>query len=321
MNLKLTSLLQRLHPKNLFDDLVYGRSKSSRRRRKSLLLRYLPKNLWGDRVYYRYCYRRTLGRDSEFPPVKFNDHLFALKASGACYDPLINFVTDKEHVKLYIAATIGEGYIIETYRILRIKEELKEFNLDRFPCILKPTHLSGQTLVCLDSSTPLDRERLHKWFDIDYYLKTREHNYRYLVPKIIVEEFFSEDGRTIPNDYKIFCFHGFPKFIQVDSNRYSDHKRSLYSIDWNRIHMTFNNVPDREEDDPKPVLLDDMLNIAKKLSAAFRFVRVDLYATTTKIKVGELTFIPNGARAKFSPPEAEVTLGAYFGDLDGELQT
>ena len=288
--------------------------------RKSLMRRFLPKNLWGDRIFGRYIFRRRLGRDPEIPPVKFNDHLFAWKTSGACYDPLIQFITDKEHAKFYVAATVGEEYITETYRILRSTEELKQFSLDRFPCILKPTHSSGQALFCLDSSALLDREELCKWFDIDYYSASREQNYRYLNPKIIVEEFFSEDGRTIPNDYKIFCIHGIPKFIQVDSDRFLGHKRNLYSTDWDRIRATLL-YPSKEEDDPKPVLLNDMLSIAKKLSAAFPFVRVDLYATATAIKVGELTFVPGSAGEPLNPPEAEFTLGAYFSDSDGESQT
>ena len=198
--------------------------------RKSLMRRFLPKNLWGDRIYGRYIFRSRLQRDPEFPPVKFNDHLFAWKTSDACYDPLIQFVTDKEYAKLYIAATAGKEYVTKTYRILRSKEDLKEFSLDRFPCILKPTHSSGQVLVCPDASTTLDRAELEKWFEIDYYKSKREPNYRHLAPKIIVEEFFSEDSRTVPNDYKIFCIRGIPKFIQVDGDRFSGHTRNLYDL-------------------------------------------------------------------------------------------
>ena len=142
--------------------------------RKSLMRRFLPKNLWGDRIYGRYIFRRGLGRDPEFRPVKFNDHLFALKTSGACYDPLIQFVTDKEYAKLYVAATVGKEYVTETYHILRSKEDLKEFSVDRFPCILKPTHSSGEVLVCIDSFSPLDREKLDNWFSVNHYERSRE---------------------------------------------------------------------------------------------------------------------------------------------------
>ncbi len=177
------------------------------------LRRILPKTLWGDRLYgiHRFCTR--LGRLPEKHPVRFNDHLFALKTSGRFYDPLIQFLTDKEYAKLYIAAAVGKEFVTETYRVLRSKEELDSFRPDRFPCILKPTHSSGQAMPCVDPSTLLDREVLRKWFDIDYYERSREYNYRNLTPKIINEEFFSQDGQTLPNDYKFFCFSGVPRFI------------------------------------------------------------------------------------------------------------
>lgn len=36
-------------------------------------------------------------------------------------------------------------------------------------------------------------------------------------------------------DYKIFCFHGEPKFIEVDYDRYVGHKLNVYDLDWNFI--------------------------------------------------------------------------------------
>ncbi|MDE0334993.1 MAG: ATP-grasp fold amidoligase family protein [Defluviicoccus sp.] len=279
--------------------------------RKTILRTLLPETLWGDRVYGHYNFRRRLGRSPESPPVRFNDHLFAFKTSGIGYDPLVQFVTDKEYAKLYIAAVLGEEYIIKTYRILRNKDELKNYTPDRFPCVLKPTHSSGQTVICTDSATDLDREELSKWFDINYYKISREQNYRFLIPKIIVEEFFSDDGQTVPSDYKVFCIHGVPKFIQVDSDRFSGHTRNLYDTSWTRIPATLL-YPGRDKNDRRPALLDKMLSAAQRLSAAFAFVRVDMYATAREMRVGELTFVPGSAGERLDPPEAELTLGAYF---------
>ena len=182
--------------------------------------RLLPKTPWGDRIFARHRFYRRLGRSPENSPVRFNDHLFALKAGGMGYDPLIQYVTDKEYAKQYVSSVVGSNYTTETYRILRNKEELKTYVPDRFPCILKPTHSSGQAVICADQSGSLDREKLGRWLYINYYYLSREQNYRHLVPKIIVEEFFSKDGQTVPDDYKIFCFRGVPKLIQVDSGSF-----------------------------------------------------------------------------------------------------
>ncbi len=281
----------------------------------TLLRQILPTTLWGDRLFALYRFRKRLGRFPRRRPVRFNDHLFALKTSGLGYDPLIQFVTDKEYAKQYISSVLGSGYAIETYRILRHPEDLETYVPDRFPCVIKPTHSSGQAAICMDPSDFPDRGELRQWFGIRYYRLSQEHNYRHLVPKIIVEAFFSEDGRTVPDDYKIFCVRGVPKLIQVDSDRFAGHTRNLYDISWARIPATLL-YPGRDADDPRPALLDDMLRVARRLSAPFPFVRVDLYATEREIRVGELTFVPGSAGEPLNPPEAEFALGGFFRDED-----
>ena len=287
---------------------------------RKLLQWILPKNLWGDRLYSLYIFYRGHRRFPEKRPIRFNDHLFRLKTNGGHYDPIIQFVTDKENAKLYIAATVGEKYVIDTYRILRHPKELDDFYPDRFPCVIKPTHGSGSIMVCTDPTAVLNREELHKWFNINLYQSKREQNCRYLKPKIIVEEFVSENGNTVPADHKIFCFHGVPRFIQVDSDRFSGLTRNFYDTSWNRILMTIK-YPAGKREDKRPELLDEMLSVARKLSAPFPFVRVDLYATSTGIRVGELTFIPGGTRQALRPEEFETKWGAYLGELPEDPQT
>ncbi len=282
---------------------------------KKFLLWLLPKTLWGDRIYGIYRFYRRFGRFPENPLIRFCDHLVTLKMSEVGYDPLIQYLTDKEYAKSYCSAILGKNFVIETHHVLRNPTEIENFVPDRFPCVIKPTHTSGRVIFCSDTTTHIDRRELKKWFEINHYSKTREKNYRYLSPKIIVEEFFSEDGYTVPDDFKIFCFNGVPKIIQVDTDRFSSPTRNLYDTSWNRIPVT-RRYPNREQDDPKPVLLGEMLRVAGELSAPFRFVRVDLYATTAELKIGELTFCPGSATEKFKPDEAEFTLGAYFRSSD-----
>ena len=285
-----------------------------------LLRQILPKNFWGDKLYGRYRFYKKLGRFPEKWPVRFNDHLFALKTSGACYDPLIQFLTDKEHAKQYIAAITGKDYLIETYRILRNREEIRNFFPDRFPCVFKPTHSSGEVLFCVDSSSPLDRRKLANWFNINRYERSRQQNYRYLRPKIIVEEFFSKDGLTVPKDYKFFCFEGIPKIVQVDAGRFSNQYQSFYDSTWARIPVVAL-YPGGDLDEEKPALFNHMLNLARQLSAPFPFVRVDMYATATEIRIGEMTFIPWGGTLPLQPPNAEFEWGALFGNSDAQPQT
>ena len=76
--------------------------------------------------------------------------------------------------------------------------------------------------------------------------------------------------------------------------------------------------PNRMKDDLKPALLAEMLHVAQELSAPFPFVRVDMYSTGSKLRVGELTFFPESASGSLRPAEAEFTLGEHFRCYDAE---
>jgi len=141
----------------------------------------------------------------------FSDHLYRIKVDGTLLDPLRQYLTDKEFAKHYIEHTVGPQYVVETYRILRNEADINGFIPDRLPCVIKPTHLSEPVNFCIHTDENIDRDQISKWFRINYYNQKREGNYRYLRPKIIIEEFLSEDSVRIPKDYKVFCFSVFQR--------------------------------------------------------------------------------------------------------------
>ena len=62
----------------------------------------------------------------------------------------------------------------------------------------------------------------------------------------------------------------------------------------------------------KPKNLSKMLQIASKLSAKFKQVRVDLYNIKGKIYFGELTFTPGNGAIKFEPPTWDLVFGKLW---------
>lgn len=274
--------------------------------------RYLPAGTWGDAVAASLASIFERGRMPRLSnPELFNDHILKLKAYGSLLDPLHQFVTDKEYVKYYVASIVGSEYNLETFSILHTDAEVDRLELKRFPCILKPTHLSGPVLICLDPDTPVDRALLKQWLRLDYYRISREANYRFLEPKIIVEEFFSTDGRTPSKDYKIFCFHGRPRLVQVDADRARHHVRNLYDMAWNRLPITIH-YPAGSEDDPRPRCLDEMSDVASRLSQPFASMRIDMYTDDRTVKIGELTSCHGGGTEWIQPAAAEFWLGKLF---------
>ena len=274
--------------------------------------RFLPHSDWGDRMYAHQHSRNAHGRPPapNTYPVRFNDYLFKMKTDGTLLEPMRQFISDKEYVKTYIGGTVGWEHTVKTLAVLRHPDEVDSLKLEHFPCVLKPTHTSGNVIFITDLEVPLERDLLRSWFTIDYYKQTREQNYRFLRPKIIVEEFFSEDGVTPPKDFKVFCFGGggVPEIVQVDSDRHIRHTRNLYDIGWNRLPFAFG-FPDKPENDAKPAQLDKMLNVAARLAEPFSFVRVDMYTNDSEIKVGELTNCPENAGGRIVPRFGEFVLG------------
>ena len=51
------------------------------------------------------------------------------------------------------------------------------------------------------------------------------------------------------NDYKFLCFNGKPYFVWVDVDRFDNHKRNVYDLDWNLqpFEITFKNSKKRNK--------------------------------------------------------------------------
>lgn len=98
-------------------------------------------------------------------------------------------------------------------------------------------------------------------------------------------------------DYKIYCFNGKPDVILVCRDRFSKntHRASYLFFDqeWNFQPLDKGDENLQDIDVPKPENLDEMIEIARKLSEDFVFARIDLYNIKGKIYFGEITLSPN----------------------------
>ncbi|MFA7665636.1 MAG: ATP-grasp fold amidoligase family protein [Burkholderiaceae bacterium] len=264
-----------------------------------VLARGLPKNKIGDHLF---AYVLFVARHKRLPTRRllFSDVLYRMKVSGAFRDPLRVYVSDKEFVKDYVKAKIGDVYNVPTFAILRSVEEIDGYE---FPaaCCIKPTHACNEVILRRNGE-PVDVARLRSWFSLDYYETTREVNYKNLRPKIIVEKLLF--GGSNVNDYKFLCFKGVPRLIQVDVGRHIGHRRMIFDPDWKPQDFSFGHprasfVPERPDN------LEEMVSVANKLAAGFDFVRIDLYSDGGRCYVGEITNCPGGAGNRFIPPDSE----------------
>ena len=196
--------------------------------------------MWADHLYSLIRFIEKHGRlPRRDDAATFSDHLYRLRVDGSLLDPLRQLVSDKEYVKLYASGIVGRRHVTETLKVLRSEIEIEAFTPPRLPFVIKPTHLSGRISIHAKCSQKIDKGMMRKWLHTNHYFRTREQNYRYLTPKIIVEEFVSIDGTRIPDDYKIFCFYGTPRFIQIDIDRFGEHRQDFYDTQWNRLNITY----------------------------------------------------------------------------------
>jgi TupA-like ATPgrasp len=271
----------------------------------NLVKQRLPYNRAGDRVFSFIKHLRVHHRIPRKKSNLLNDRLYFMKANELS-DALRQLVTDKEHLKLYVSKKCGDKYNIPTLAILADRVSADAFT---YParCVIKPTHASGEVIV-RQRGEPIDRQRIAKWFSLNFYESGREQNYKNLTPKVIVEPILFNNADL--EDFKIFCVRGVPKLIQVDFDRRSRHTRSLYSPDW--IKLPFGFTYPIGKDAEKPRNLPEMLEIAKQLSADFSLIRVDLYSDGTRTYVGELTHCPTNAEGIFIPRPAEKIASAML---------
>lgn len=254
-----------------------------------LFLTCIPENRLGDKLYsfikFFQLHRRLPGSK-----LLFNDVLYSIKTSNEIMDPLRVFVSDKELVKLFVTSVVGEQYNVPTIKILHSIEEVKAY---AFPsdCCVKPTHLSG-TVILRKQGGPVEIEKIERWLKESYYRANREANYKTLKRKVIVEPLiFGSDNL---DDYKVFCYNGIPKLIQVDMDRHINHTESFFDTEWNLMPFSIH-YPRSKRHTEKPKNLDKMLAVASALGSYFNFVRIDLYSNGEDCLVGEITNCPGGA--------------------------
>jgi hypothetical protein len=263
------------------------------------LRKLLPHTPVGDRLYHRLNFMRKHGRRPN-GSMLWNDVWYRIKSTDEILEPLRVFVSDKEHVKQFVKTEVGDEYNVPTLAVLRSPAEVDAFD---FPpdCCIKPTQASSQVIL-RQHGAPVDRARIKSWFSINYYYDGRERNYRGLEPKVIVEPLIF--GSTNVEDFKIFCFNGEPRLIQVDIDRYVDHTRKFFDTDWKEQDFSIL-YPRSTADFPRPASLETMLAVARRLSAPFSFVRIDLYSDGDKVLVGEITNCSENAGGVFVPRSAE----------------
>lgn len=262
--------------------------------------------------WYETTYNMPLSFEN---PVTFSEKINLLKLCDENDAKEFAVLADKYMVREWVSQTIGEQYVIPQ---LAVWDSLEQISFDDLPneFVLKMNHGSAMNYV-VKNKKKLDVKDLKKkfaaWVDRPFEAVTFENHYKLIPKKIIAETYIKEFSGGL-YDYKIHCFHGEPKFIQCIGDRNLEKHtgyQANFDLNWNKLDWIFEDYPQFPYNVEKPKNLQEMIEIAKKLSAKFNYVRVDLYDLGDRVLFGEMTFTPASGMYPYK--------GSWTRELDIEL--
>lgn len=228
---------------------------------------------------------------------------------------LMPICVDKYKVREYVKSKGLEHILNQLYGVYNDIEKVDWNKLpDKF--VLKVSNGSGTNFLCTDKSKVNIEEVKEKFKDFSAQSKTsagREWVYHQLESTIIAEALLEDKAQQNNSicDYKFLCFNGKPHYIVYDVNRFTDHRRNIYDLNWVNLNIE-SDCKCYEKEIVPPDNLNEMIEVAKVLSEDFPAVRVDLYSIGGKIYFGELTFFPWSGYVQYNPDEFDFTLGEKF---------
>lgn len=249
-------------------------------------------------------------------PVLFTEKLQWYKLNYISESQSI--AVDKYLFKDYILDRLGEGYTLPLFGAWKSIDELKK-DWDKLPqeFVLKSTLQSdGKYIKIIHDKSSVDLKELSQevsaWFNpkntlINSFCRA----YHNATPRVIAEEYMEQVDNQL-YDYKFFCFSGEPFCVYVATDHFPGQLShiSFYDLNWNKLDVRYGNHQNCDVD--KPRHFSEMLDISKKLSIDYPFVRVDFFDTEAQLYVAELTFYPGGGLTPYYPESFNRKLGDLF---------
>ena len=224
--------------------------------------------------------------------------------------PLKTRLADKVAVREWVTEKIGGEYLVP---LIGVYDSFDDIDFDALPdsFVIKCSHDSGSVTLVKDKHK-LNMALMRRKYDLhmghNFAWMGFEMHYRDIPHKIIIERYL---GDAI-NDYKFLCFDGRPCYCWVDFDRYTNHKRNMYNLDWELQPFNQYHYGNYEEAVKCPESFGAMKRIATKLCEGFGHVRVDLYVVGGRVYFGEMTFANGNGFEEITPDEWGYKLGELW---------
>lgn len=210
---------------------------------------------------------------------------------------------DKYRVREYVESL---GLIQYMPKLYGKWDKASDVCLDQLPdsFVIKSNNGCATVKIVKDKSI-VDQKKLRKtlwqWLHLPFGYQNCQLHYTKIRPCIIAEELLVNDYTDISPaslvDFKVYCINGEPQFIWVAYNRINMHVHvQCFDTAWRPKPEYLKNGMSHYVYDPsdkvieKPQCLNELLEVARKLSAPFPQVRADFYIVNGQPIIGELTF-------------------------------
>lgn len=276
------------------------------------------KRCYGDFLYYRYKY--LYNKNPRLAAISMYKKIYGKNSTLNIDEPknLIEKITwmslntdtslwtlcaDKYRMRHYVEAKGLGNYLPKCYGFWENPNDIDFSQLpDQF--VLKANNGCGTIMIIRNKNKVNEnnvKRQMKKWLKRPFGYMGAQKHYLSIKPGILAEELLTQTkelDELSPNsmvDFKIWCFNGKPETILVTSCRDDNkHNVALYDLNWNptpeNLNSKYCEIQKKSPAIPRPKHLDEMINIAKKLSVGFKEIRVDLYDTDNKAVLGEMTF-------------------------------
>jgi hypothetical protein len=255
-------------------------------------------------------FRGTFGHYPRlFSPETFNEWLQASKLFRR--KRRYTLFADKLRVRDFVRERVGDHVLTKIHWSGSDLADAPTALPKKF--VIKANNGSGTNLVVSDRdglNWETARALTRAWMGTDNSVFGAEWQYRWIEPKIFIEEYLEGPSGDVPLDYKLFCFRGRVELMQVDLDRFGSHTRAMFDREFKRLPLTYL-YPQPDGPVPKPSCHGAMIEIAESLAADEDFVRVDLYDLDRPV-FGELTLHPESGRGLFDPRDWDARLLALL---------
>ena len=271
-----------------------------------------------DKVAIERKFRKAMGYRLDWNNLRtFSEKLQWLKLYNR--KPWYSDCVDKFKVRDYVAKKLGtDKYLIPLYYETLDWRDVKLENMPDKPFVIKCNHDNSSYRIVQDKKEVNWKEmrlfyrrrlngRSHFWAN-------REWPYKYVQPRVMVEQLLMpkiDDGLW---EFKFYCFGGKIGIIQLSIQK--DGKKKFRYLNANYIPYSIDHhIGEMEmiEDVPAIYCKEEMQNIALCLAQDFEYhIRVDVYQVDKKLYVGELTFFDGAGFDIIYPESWNLELGSYL---------